>query len=161
MSKDLRWFWSRLKCMSLPEVAYRIKKTIYIRAQKRGLYLVEKTPKPDLSHHGNSFVGSPRLSDTSLYYDAACMAATGDIPVFALKNARLGMIPNWNRDPIAGITAQRSPAGSSLRLAVRAITMIAARHTSGSWMKWVHRTAGMATSRCLHWHCYRRCGIST
>jgi len=105
MSKGLKWYWSRLKCMSPSEIHYRFKKSAYIRAQKSGIFTVKDVPAPDLAVVATTFINNQNGTDKEPYCTAADAVIAGNFPIFAIADAQLGSIPNWNSDPQSGTTA--------------------------------------------------------
>lgn len=102
MSKSMHWYWRRLKCMSPAEIGYRIKKTMYMNAQRFGWDTANEVPLPDLSQCGAHYLGESPNINTEPYLTAADLVINGHMRVFALEDGNLGVPPQWNRDPLSG-----------------------------------------------------------
>ena len=100
-----RWYWLRLRQMSLPEIIFRLRKAAKMQAQRKGFFLVNQIPKPDLSFSGISSKVNVTIPDKDIYIRSANKIVSGDHDIFALKNTELGPVPQWNRDPLTGKNA--------------------------------------------------------
>jgi hypothetical protein len=102
---SLAWKLNRLRCMSVPEIAHRTARALQIRAERRSATLV---PVAQLSRLPAPWLAFVPPVDARPYLEAAQRAAEGRFDVFALRDARLGTPPQWNRDPKTGIEAPLS-----------------------------------------------------
>ncbi|MCX7219691.1 MAG: hypothetical protein NTY70_12385 [Burkholderiales bacterium] len=101
----LSWFWNRLRCMSIPELAYRAQQAGGAWCDRIGLTGVRKVPVAnDLSRLQFEFDVGDRL-DAAGYCLAADQLLLGKVNVFALHPADIGSPPVWNRDPLTGVNA--------------------------------------------------------
>jgi hypothetical protein len=101
----LSWFWNRLRCMSIPELAYRAQQAGGAWCDRIGLTGARKVPVAnDLSRLHYEFDVGDRL-DTAAYCLAADQLLLGKVSVFALHPADIGSPPVWNRDPLTGVNA--------------------------------------------------------
>src|SRR5512138_984698 len=95
---NLAWAIRRLSAMSGREVAYRMGQRM-----RSGLDRFDATataPIIDGRAAGQPWVRPlPRGFDASKYAAAAECILSGDFQIFALRPARLGFPPQWNRDP--------------------------------------------------------------
>ena len=91
--------------MTPVEVAHRTLRAMQARAERSGLVKAPAMPAPDFSRAGAVWIASRPEIDPAKYVAAAERAADGQVDVFALRNAELGMPPRWNRDPKTGIEA--------------------------------------------------------
>jgi hypothetical protein len=99
------WYLNRLRLMSPPEMLWRAAQTLHKRAGRAGLGLVSATPAPQLAHEDRAFVAPPPGLDAAPILAAADELLAGRWNVFALRGARLGFPPRWNRDPKTGAVA--------------------------------------------------------
>jgi hypothetical protein len=102
MLGDLQWYVRRLAAMSPWEVGYRVRRAVTLWLHRAGLGTARRTPAPDLSRRApRLWIDAPAV-DPGPYVRAADAIAAGHIDVFALRPARLGRPPRWNRDPLTG-----------------------------------------------------------
>lgn len=103
MSETIGWYWSRLKCMSVPEVLYRVEKTIVIKAQSTGLYHRKNRSKPDFNVKASHSVEA--CSESVLaepYVKAAQRVIASRLDIFSLHDYSFSLEDGWNRDPLSG-----------------------------------------------------------
>lgn len=103
--KKTYWYWNRLKCMPLPEIPYRLQKTVYNHLQQAGFFLSKKIPLPDYSISGNSFIGKPNHIQKSFYCNSAKQILQGKIQIFNTNHESSLNSWNWNRDPLTKVVA--------------------------------------------------------
>ncbi len=96
------WYWNRLRCMSFPEVAYRIQSHLLARSQKHGCFLASQAPIADLSRSSNQWIAKKHIRYSSDYCKEADRIIDGYHDVFAYKNLKLGHPVNWNKNPNTG-----------------------------------------------------------
>ncbi|WP_421903553.1 alginate lyase family protein [Maridesulfovibrio sp.] len=101
--KNISWLIARLKRMSLPEVLYRLHMACEAEAQARGYLIAE----PEAASGGSNHVLDIDhvLPEVESYLLAADKILDGYFNIFALSNCELGFPPNWNTDPLTGISA--------------------------------------------------------
>ena len=100
-----RWYFNRLRCMSVVEILRRTARRVAIEGEKRGLSRPGKVPKADLAQAGARWLPQPAISDAAPYLQAADRLVTGRFNIFALRNIELGSPPKWNRDCKTGVEA--------------------------------------------------------
>ncbi len=101
---NLAWAIRRLGAMSGREVAYRIGQRV--RNDLDFLHSVASPPIIGTLAAGKPWVSPlPRGFDAVKYAAAAERILSGDFQIFALRPARLGFPPQWNRDPKTGTIA--------------------------------------------------------
>lgn len=101
---NLAWAIRRLCAMSGREVAYRIGQRVR-NGLDRG-HAAASPPVIDGRAAGEPWVVPlPRGFDAPKYAAAAERILSGDFRIFALRPARLGFPPRWNRDPKTGTLA--------------------------------------------------------
>ena len=103
--QKIGWYWNRLSRMSVAEAAHRAGNTVFTQAQRRGLFTAVKSPMPSILKLSASWLSTVPEVDVTYYLKAAHRVLEGDLPIFALENAKLGKIPCWNSDPRTGIAA--------------------------------------------------------
>jgi hypothetical protein len=112
---NLAWAIRRLGAMSGREVAYRIGQRV--RNDLDFLHCVASPPITAQLAAGKPWVAPlPRGFDAAKYAAAAERILGGDFQIFALRPARLGFPPQWNRDPKTGTIA---PTTRSTRIDYR------------------------------------------
>lgn len=103
----LHWYWNRLRCMSVPEIAYRIRQKATGHAQRAGVGVARRVPPPDLSRVGAAWMGRDPAVDPAPYVDAAERLLAGRLRVFEIETVQFPL-PQWNRDPRTGRLAPLS-----------------------------------------------------
>lgn len=100
----LGWKLRRLRTMSLAEVAYRLGQAVRIRFEAAGLTRI--SAKAPSGTHSAAWLpsGTDTVGAGEVLPRAQAILA-GDFDVFALRGARLGFPPEWNRDPSTGVHA--------------------------------------------------------
>ncbi len=105
MLEKVNWYVNRLRCMSLGEVAYRIKNKYVAELESRTLGVRKSVPSPDLSVQSHAwFVGEEKVLAES-YVSRADRYLSGIFKIFSLGSVQLGKAPNWNKDPKTGTEA--------------------------------------------------------
>ena len=105
-NEKLRWFWNRLRCMSVPELLHRIREKCLINLQRLGFFSAKLAPAPDLSIKVRPWLQSGTASPADGYLEEATRVLGGEVPIFALRPASLGSVPLWNTDPKSGVHAR-------------------------------------------------------
>ena len=101
----LRWQFNRLRLMSVQEVGWRLACAARVRLERRGIGLATVQPA-SLAMFGKPWTADLQPAvDPAPYVDAAERILAGYFNIFALRNARVGFPPPWNRDPKTGIDA--------------------------------------------------------
>ena len=101
--KKVGWLIARLKRMSVPEVFYRVRMACLTEAQSRGLLIAEPG---DASGESCPVLDvALTLPDANPYLREADRILAGNFNIFALRDCCLGFPPNWNKDPLTGISA--------------------------------------------------------
>ncbi len=121
----LAWKINRLKLMGPAEVVWRVRQLARRKAAALGLGLANYPPSPSLERFGAGFLaidsaptrqageaGAPAGIDAAALCTAADALLAGRWNVFALRDARLGFPPQWNRDPRTGTVAPMAPGPS-------------------------------------------------
>jgi hypothetical protein len=112
---NLAWAIRRLRAMSGREVAYRIGQRV--RNDLDFSHSVATPPITGTLAAGKPWVAPlPRGFDAGKYVAAAERILNGEFQIFALRPARLGFPPQWNRDPKTGTIA---PLARSTRIDYR------------------------------------------
>ncbi|MEW6219568.1 MAG: alginate lyase family protein [Thermodesulfobacteriota bacterium] len=106
-ANKIRWLWNRLSVMSGAEVLFRARRTAQARLEAMGVGVVRQVPPPAAPTRGGDWLPRPQADAFAAdgYAAAARRILAGHWPVFALDDADLGPLPNWNRDPRTGRTA--------------------------------------------------------
>ena len=98
---SLAWYWNRLRLMGIGELAYRVRRTVWVRLNQRGIGLALRVPKPDTRRFGAPLCTEPpALQGAAHTLDAADRVLAGRWDVFALRDVALGFPPQWNQDPL-------------------------------------------------------------
>lgn len=100
----LQWTIRRLRAMSAREVGFRLGRKIRAGIERAGVGLAHPTEPCGACGHG-WVAPLPRAIEAGPYVRAADRILAGRFDVFALRGARLGLPPRWNRDPKTGIEA--------------------------------------------------------
>jgi len=102
MGSRLGWYWRRLRRMSGPEAAGRLRDLLRRQAERRGLFTATRPRPPELSRAGRAWLGRPGGLEVGAYLEAADRILAGRLSVFALRDAPILAPPRWNRDPLTG-----------------------------------------------------------
>lgn len=103
---SLSWKFNRLRTMGGAEIGYRLLQAVQLRLELLLQESSKKSSPPKLSTFGKPWINTlPNQFDVRLYCDAADHVLAGYFDVFALKDAKLGFPPRWNRDPKTGTEA--------------------------------------------------------
>lgn len=100
------WLWKlqRLRAMSLPEVGFRVARSMQLRLEQAGVGLA-RPGRPEGMCGRPCFDGVGESFDSGVYRQAAQRILDGRFDVFALRDADLGFPPQWNCDPKTGVVA--------------------------------------------------------
>jgi hypothetical protein len=102
----LDWYRNRLRLMSPPEVAYRMRQTISKQLMRGGWGARAQAPAPERWQFGASWCAAwPQGLDPAPYRAAADRVLAGRWNVFALQDVPWGFPPQWNVDPLTGTRA--------------------------------------------------------
>ena len=102
------WYWQRLRRMSAAEVAYRGWQFGYGRLQMAGRLRASQPPPANPARQaGLAPLPAPAIGQHD-YIGLADQIVNGEAEVFNNPDARLGALPNWNRDPLTGTEAPLS-----------------------------------------------------
>jgi hypothetical protein len=107
---SLSWAVNRLRSMSAAEVLWRAQKAVRATIEGRGEGRAAHPPQAR-EVWGRKWLAPANLAagiarvDQALYLDAADRIVAGRFGLFALRPARLGFPPHWNRDPKTGVEA--------------------------------------------------------
>lgn len=111
----LGWVWRRLRVMSAPEIAWRVRQTLQARLESAGVGLARE--RPAAGRVGQPWLAAlPVTIDPGPYRQAADRVLAGRFDVFALRDQPLGFPPQWNTDPKTGT---RAPAVFGKRINYR------------------------------------------
>ena len=91
--------------MSVPELLHRIREKCLINLQRLGLFSVKQAPAPDLSVKVRPWLKSGTALPADCYLEEATRVLAGQVAIFALRPASLGVVPLWNTDPKSGVHA--------------------------------------------------------
>jgi hypothetical protein len=117
VKNNIAWKLNRLRAMSAPEVAHRVRDVLHGRAQGMGLGLAHTPPPARLDRFGKPWLAAlPRDVDIPLHLAAAERILAGYADIFSLHNSQQGFPPDWNRDPKTG---KQSPLVFGKRLNYR------------------------------------------
>jgi hypothetical protein len=86
--------------MAPAEIAWRAGRALRASAERAGLFSAD--PPPRVREPGVAAWEWPEQVDAARYRDAADRVLAGEFNVFAMRPARLGFPPRWNRDPKTG-----------------------------------------------------------
>lgn len=105
---NLSWALQRLSTMSGPEIGYRVRQRVRAGLEQLGLF-DGPAPQPQSRRSGRAWVDPlPVHFETERYRRAADEVLAGRWRIFAMRPARLGFPPQWNRDPKTGKVAPLS-----------------------------------------------------
>jgi len=96
------WHWNRLRCMSPPEISYRLRGSLVDRMQRWGFLTAKVVPVPDFSLAAKNWLHPINEIEASLYCQAGDAVLEGRFKLFAMENDNLGRVPSWNCDPRTG-----------------------------------------------------------
>lgn len=100
---SLAWYVNRLRLMSPAEIAFRARRSVGLKLNRRGLGMAHTVPPADTRRFGRPGLQLPSaLGDAPALRAAADRILAGRWDVFALKGVELGFPPQWNRDPLTG-----------------------------------------------------------
>ena len=91
--------------MSVPELLHRIREKCLINLQRLGLFSVKQAPAPDLSVKVRPWLKSGTALPADCYLEEATRVLAGQVAIFGLRPASLGVVPLWNTDPKSGVHA--------------------------------------------------------
>lgn len=100
----LSWYVNRLRCMSAPEIVYRLRQRIVASVQQHGWGTASAPPPPSLIRRARPYVFFDPKVSRSPYLAAADRVLAGRVAVFAREWIFPGL-PAWNRDPKTGCVA--------------------------------------------------------
>ncbi len=103
--EKLNWYLNRLRCMSVGETLYRLRKKARMSARQLRGSISEEPPVPSLPPVVKPWLRPKDGFETNAYTMAADRILAGHYDVFALSDLFLGMPPEWNRDPKTGTLA--------------------------------------------------------
>ena len=98
--KKLHWLWNRLKCMSIPELSYRIYQKGSSKLQQHGFFTANNPPNPAITLFEKKWFSVANNVNLELYTEAADKISAGSISFFSLTYT-FGDVPNWNYDVAA------------------------------------------------------------
>ena len=98
--KKLHWLWNRLKCMSIPELSYRIYQKGSSKLQQHGFFTANNPPNPTITLSEKKWFSVANNVNLALYAEAANKISAGSISFFSLTYD-FGDVPNWNYDVAA------------------------------------------------------------
>jgi hypothetical protein len=99
---SLLWKLNRLRVMSPPEVAFRVRRAAGTLLERAGVGLAH--PGEPRGQAGPPWIPvTPSSFDRACYVEAAERILRGEFDVLALRGAALGFPPDWNRDPKSGL----------------------------------------------------------
>ncbi|MEO5378835.1 MAG: heparinase II/III family protein [Magnetococcus sp. DMHC-6] len=105
----LLWYWRRLGRMSAGEIGHRLSNWLYAQAQRRGFLSAAHPPIVSRSAPPVPLWPQGELSSHAFnigaYVAAAEKILAGRLTIFNLQDHFVGYPPQWNRDPLTGITA--------------------------------------------------------
>lgn len=102
---NMAWLVNRLRCMSVPEMAYRLRQAAAIHLGRRATGRAAPPPLPRALSLGVR--GAPALERSeidALLLDAERICA-GHVVLFAERRFDVGVPTAWNRDPETGVVA--------------------------------------------------------
>lgn len=97
------WYYKRLRLMSPAEIVCRAKNSFLAMTEKVGLIQINQIPEPDQNISFKTWISRNIDVPQKPYIQAADRILSGHIPIFSLADARLGVVSDWNRDPLSGI----------------------------------------------------------
>src|SRR5688572_3954510 len=100
----VEWLYNRLRTMSGPEIAHRLREAY--RERQQALGIGNAKPGPPTGARGIAWLGAlPERFAPDPYCKAADEILDGCLHVFSLRPCRTGFPPDWNRDPKTGVRA--------------------------------------------------------
>ncbi|MBI3899620.1 MAG: alginate lyase family protein [Gammaproteobacteria bacterium] len=91
------WYWNRLRCMSVPEVAYRLQQKLSAQVQQIGVATAQSVPAPEI-RPVSAFMAVDAVVVPDRYVAAADRILAGHLTVFDCEYTYRD-VPEWNRDP--------------------------------------------------------------
>ena len=104
MSNSISWYINRLRCMSLPEISYRISNKLQAIKETRIGAGAEQVPAAAIAY-APTWIFPAQPEEPSALESAAAKIAEGKLDVFNCKDYDLGSPPQWNTDPKTGTRA--------------------------------------------------------
>ncbi|MES2126781.1 MAG: alginate lyase family protein [Pseudomonadota bacterium] len=102
-----QWLWRRLTCMSLAEVVYRVQQVAVSRWARHRLLGVA-APAAQLAGMAAAAQLPPQGMDARAYVEEADAILAGQVILFAARRFDVGPVPQWNQDPLSGISGPTS-----------------------------------------------------
>lgn len=99
----LLWLWNRLRCMSVAEVGYRLRQAGLYRLVRHG-WLGRRVPRPLAEAPLLGAQAAPVGIAAAPYLAEADAIVAGRVTLFAAAPFDVGPVPQWNRDPLTGVT---------------------------------------------------------
>jgi hypothetical protein len=115
-TERVTWLVNRLRCMSVPEVAFRASRAVELRVQSVNPRPPRIPPPAPLPAGRRLLFAQTPLVDREPYLAAAGRIMEGKLTVFAHEDMPLGFPPQWNTDPL---TQRRAPLRFGKRLDYR------------------------------------------
>ena len=97
----LTWIYNRLKCMSMPEIAYRAYRQLGISCEQSRWARTAKlaVPEPTIGPTDFWIPKSPPIKNKERYIQAANEILKGHLSIFQADVDAYQVIQNWNQDP--------------------------------------------------------------
>lgn len=94
--------------MPTAEILHRLREKSLVMRQRCGLLRADAPPLANINVDAPTWIQPDTTLPSQPYVDAARRILDGEYPIFALRPARLGAVPQWNTDPKSGT---RAPLG--------------------------------------------------
>jgi hypothetical protein len=100
-----RWYINRLRCMTLAEVPFRLRRRLTAHAERLGSWRRDDGGSPSFDVDVPGWIHAAPNVVAARYLAAADRILEGRFDVFELHGVHLGEEPGWNRDPKTGTAA--------------------------------------------------------
>ncbi len=103
--QQFKWYWQRLKCMSLSEVNFRFRQAIRKRLMQKDLLVAGTVPQPDINYRERLWIDYPLKINSKGYIKASESIISKGFQFFELEKSIDMVMDNWNRDLKTGTPA--------------------------------------------------------
>ena len=108
LSDNLAWLWNRFRLMTTAEIGYRMQNLLRAQLERLGFFTAKEVHPANLSRLGKSWLNETPGIEADSYCQAADAILAGRLHIFSIENAKIGSVPQWNRDPLTGKKAPLS-----------------------------------------------------
>lgn len=103
--EKILWYWLRIRCMSFPEIIFRIERMSRHMLMRMGFYSVYKIPKPNFRKQLLPLRYEFDNINIEKYVNAADTIMESEIPIFKVRKSLHQVKENWNKELKAEISA--------------------------------------------------------